>query len=546
MWRVNKKSDFMELLKSWRLIFFLLFLLASFVIIGAKGIDFGIDFKGGSLFQIEFDEPVKSLEEKVKITNTVQQRVDWTGLKDTTVNFFGERFVIVQVAETRQETIERIESLLRRQGRFEVLLEGKRIFTGEDIIEISKNPQQGYGFQRQEGGVNWFLPFVLKSGAAENFKAQTFHKCTLVSFDPGTGKQYDCERTYFFIDRSNNAVIVLPRELFESDKQKFLAGNPIDGQPSDIEIDEVLLNSGAELFIVEATGLKPEQDNKLLEVVKQKKQTIVPPDLDNELRQKLVSLGFELSEVPFPSNEQQPWLWNATGLRQVISLSEDVANMDVAKLEDASPLSTLLIRGSASDLKTAQQRLSDLEVLLESGSLSVSVKSISKESISPLLGEKFLTVTGIAGIIALLVVTLIVFLRYRVVKLVIPIMFISISEVIITIALSSLISKFDLGAVAGLLAAVGTGVNDQIVISDELTKGVREAEVSLSSRIKRAFFIVVAAAATVIAVMTPIILIGFGLGKLVGFAITTITGVLVGVLITRPAFGEIARAVMEK
>jgi preprotein translocase subunit SecD len=125
-------------------------------------------------------------------------------------------------------------------------------------------------------------------------------------------------------------------------------------------------------------------------------------------------------------------------------------------------------------------------------------------------------------------------------------MFIDLIEATITIALVSLISTFDLGAIAGVLAAIGTGVDDQIVIMDELKKGEKGEGGSLVARAKRAFFIVVAASATIIAAMLPIILIGFGLGRLVGFAITTIMGTLVGVLITRPAFGEIAKKLFEK
>ena len=44
--------------------------------------------------------------------------------------------------------------------------------------------------------------------------------------------------------------------------------------------------------------------------------------------------------------------------------------------------------------------------------------------------------------------------------------------------------------------------------------------------------------------MSPLIIMGYGLGKLVGFAITTIIGVLVGVLITRPAYGEVIKIIL--
>ena len=55
-----------------------------------------------------------------------------------------------------------------------------------------------------------------------------------------------------------------------------------------------------------------------------------------------------------------------------------------------------------------------------------------------------------------------------------------------------------------------------------------------------------AAAATTIAAMIPILIFGFGFGKLTGFALTIITGVLIGIIVTRPAYSEIAKYIMAK
>jgi len=51
--------------------------------------------------------------------------------------------------------------------------------------------------------------------------------------------------------------------------------------------------------------------------------------------------------------------------------------------------------------------------------------------------------------------------------------------------------NLDLAAIAGILAAVGTGVDDQIVITDEALKGARVAR-NWKSRMKNAFFIIFA------------------------------------------------------
>ena len=60
---------------------------------------------------------------------------------------------------------------------------------------------------------------------------------------------------------------------------------------------------------------------------------------------------------------------------------------------------------------------------------------------------------------------------------------------------------------------------------------------TIREKIKRAFFIIFGAASTTIAAMLPLMFLGIGLIR--GFAITTIVGVMVGLLITRPAYAKI-------
>ena len=533
-----------ELYKNWKVMLWIVFLFISVAIVGFRGLQFGIDFEGGTLFQIQLDEPITNLDERARIVQTIQQRLDWTGLRDISVNFFGEEFVIAQVAESDAETVGRIESLLKKQGVFEATIDGNVIFSGEDIIDLPKDPAKGYSLYKEGSGVRWVLPFVLKSDAAMRFTEMTFHKCELISYSPETGREYDCDQTYFFIDRPKEAVLVMPNELSFADEQLLLQGIPSEGISPGTSFDEIVINSQAPLFLVEKNEFSEEQVEALSLHLLEKGTAIVPQSLNQSLKDRLVQMGFELREVE--EKEGMPFVFDALGMRSIIGLSESVAQMDVARLEEAETMDKLQIFGFATTREAAIQRRADLEILLQSGSLSVSVKSISKEVISPLLGENFLQNAAMIGIVALAIVAIVLFIRYRILKLTLPIVFIGMSEVFITLALSSLISKFDLGAVAGILAAVGTGVDHQIIITDELKRGVREQTGSLVARTKRAFFIIMAAATTTIVTMLPIILIGFGLGRLVGFAITTTIGVLVGVLITRPAFGEIAKFVMSK
>jgi preprotein translocase subunit SecD len=61
---------------------------------------------------------------------------------------------------------------------------------------------------------------------------------------------------------------------------------------------------------------------------------------------------------------------------------------------------------------------------------------------------------------------------------------------------------------------------------------------------KRAFFIIFAAFAATVAGMLPLWNAGAGLFR--GFALTTIAGATIGVLLTRPAFASIVEAIDER
>ena len=115
------------------------------------------------------------------------------------------------------------------------------------------------------------------------------------------------------------------------------------------------------------------------------------------------------------------------------------------------------------------------------------------------------------------------------------------SEALITLAIAALIKwNLDAPSIAGIIAGMGTGVNDQIVIIDE-SEG--EESESLKDKIKRAFFIIVGAFFTIIAAMLPLFWAGAGLLRV--FALTTILCVTIGILVTRPAFGDIIKRIHE-
>ena len=531
-----------------RVIIMLFFLITSLSLITFKGVNYGIDFQGGTLFQVQLEEKVSAAEMET-VTSIISQRLYAFGLKDTKVNSLGDDLIAAQIAETNPEQIEELESLIKTQAKFEALIDGNILFEGSQIRQIFKDPARGYGAQQAGvGQYSWNLPFLLSQEAAENFSRKVFHRCTAVGFDSASGTQYDCDDTYFFIDRPSDSVILLPSGVYSADSQLLALGNIGENIPQGTTIDGLQGNSGLDFMLVSDSNFSDAQVQQLKALSSSKVKAIVHKTMPDKQRQQLGQLGFKVVEVR-EEDETVPWIWTATGARQVISLTPGIANLQpfVEDVRGAKIFSELSITGSSDTAESAAQELKSLQVLLETGSLPIGIKSVSKETISPLLGKEFLSNAMLIGLLGLAVVALIIFIRYRSIKLTVPIMFTSISEIIITLGVISLINyRLDLASVTGILAAVGTGVDDQIVIIDELKKGEENAAESLANRVKKAFFIIFAAAATVIATMLPLIVFSFGFGKLAGFGITTILGVLIGVFITRPAFSVFAEHVLKK
>ena len=149
---------------------------------------------------------------------------------------------------------------------------------------------------------------------------------------------------------------------------------------------------------------------------------------------------------------------------------------------------------------------------------------------------------------AILGISAVIFFRYRKALLAVPILITTFSEVLIILGIASIIHwNIDLAAIAGLIASVGTGVDDQIIITDEVLhhddEKTRHRRTRTQMNVKNALFIIFASAGTLIAAMLPLAYVGFargssGIGTIAGFAFTTIIGVLVGVFITRPAYAK--------
>ncbi|MDD1679259.1 MAG: preprotein translocase subunit SecD [Methanomicrobiales archaeon] len=186
-----------------------------------------------------------------------------------------------------------------------------------------------------------------------------------------------------------------------------------------------------------------------------------------------------------------------------------------------------------------------LEIHLRAGALPVDVTIAGSGTVPALMGDQFKAYCLYAGILALITVGLVVLYRYREPAIVGPMVIINASEVIILLGIARFIQQLDLASIAGLIAVLGTGIDQLVIITDEVLHEGKVPSPSLYlKRLSRAVGIIVISAATVFIAMLPLAVLD--LSTLRGFAIVTILGTLIGVVITRPAYGQVIMGILSR
>ena len=190
-----------------------------------------------------------------------------------------------------------------------------------------------------------------------------------------------------------------------------------------------------------------------------------------------------------------------------------------------------------------------LQIDLQAGALPTELDIQGEgttQFILPSLGDRFKLYSLVTGAIAVLAVSVVVYIRYREARIAAPMIVTAFAEVFLLLGFAAAIGyPLDLSVIAGFIAVIGTGVDDLIIIADEvLQQGETSTRRMFRRRFRKAFWPIAAAAATLIVAMAPLSVLS--LGDLQGFAIVTIVGVLIGVLVTRPAYGDVLRSLMTR
>ncbi|MBW2995810.1 hypothetical protein KY332_00760 [Candidatus Woesearchaeota archaeon] len=198
-------------------------------------------------------------------------------------------------------------------------------------------------------------------------------------------------------------------------------------------------------------------------------------------------------------------------------------------------------------IANALDNMKRLQTILITGSLPIRLDVVKTDTISPLFGEAYLKNAIFIGLLAIAAVGLVSFIRYKRVKIAVPMILTSLVEVVLLVGFAAFARNFmtlDLAAIAGIIIVVGTGVDHLIVITDETLRGEVSQIFDWKKRIKNAFFIIMAAYLTTVVAMLPLLFAGAGLLK--GFALTTLVGVSIGVFVARPAYASVIEILLKE
>lgn len=497
---------------------------------GPQFLHFGIEFIGGTQIPITLEQSVTP-DQMSNLIGIMQQRVSTFGLKQVSVEGIGSSALYVTIPSVSPQEINSTINIIESQGVFQGIVSNREALNGTSILSGSIGSAQP---SIAGTNVSWSVTFYLTPKGADKFSKAAF------------GQAY--QPLYLFLDRPQKTIILFNSSLYLG--PATAVGITTSQAITTMQTAATFKNSSIPIQILNKNAsnwnlLYPyfaghNQTYTKVVLLKSTPATVVSAlqKLNYTISYATVANmtpQFEMLATGSGSNFPAVQSWPVIGLLSAPRLDPTVTN-------GTSGASYVISGGAPANLTLqnkiafATQESKTISSILSGGALPVKVIVGAPTTIPPTLGTKFLLISGIAAILAVVAVVAVISVRYRKPFLVLPIILTVLAELFIIVSVIGLLGTIDLAAVAGMIAVVGTGVDAQIIITDEVLMQGHESGVK--SRLKSAFYIVWVDAALIVIAMLPL-LFSTSLVSVIGFSESTIMGALLGILITRPAYGAI-------
>jgi len=168
--------------------------------------------------------------------------------------------------------------------------------------------------------------------------------------------------------------------------------------------------------------------------------------------------------------------------------------------------------------------------IISAGQLPFALKDVQLTATGPMLGEKSIETSLLAGAIGMLLVMIFMIVYYRLPGFIASIALIAYVAIMgVTLILTQI--NLSLPGIAGIILSVGMAVDANIIIFERIKEELRSGKViraSIKSGFRRALTAIIDSNLT--SIIAAIVLINFGTGPIVGFAWTLLVGVIVSMV----------------
>ncbi|MDE1768548.1 MAG: hypothetical protein KGH62_04210, partial [Candidatus Micrarchaeota archaeon] len=472
-----------DYLKDRRIIAFILILVVLALLDYRYGLHLGVEFAGGTQIPITLQQSVTPSQMNQVIT-ILQQRLSTFGLRQISIEGVGTSQILVTIPSVSQSDVASTVSVIQSQGVFQGIVNGKVAINGSSIIAGSAvaAPTQAAG-----GNASWSVNFYVTPQGGNQFSRVAFGQAN--------------KPLYMFLDRPIATVILLNSSILGS-------GSTVVGATGQQEIaaiqDAVAFgNKTIPVELLSSGNSNWGSLQKFFAANKNRYHTVIlsnttPAFITSNLTALNYSLSFKnaANMTPVLINVGNSTLapriqvdsWPAIGLLSSPLLNPGVTNGSTSNqgyvISGSAPPTLATLQ---SKINYASNQSALIQSVLSGGALPVHVIVGVPVTTPPTLGASFENISIISLVLAVLAVSIVIVIRYAKLFLIVPILLTTLGELFIIISVIGLIGTIDLAAIAGMIAVIGTGVDAQIIISDELLSKTQH-EVTMKSRLSNAFY----------------------------------------------------------
>jgi preprotein translocase subunit SecD len=497
---------------------------------GPNGLHLGVEFIGGTQIPVQLEHAVDP-STMANLLTILQGRLSTFGLKQITVEGVGSSEVYVTIPSVSPTEINSTLSVIESQGVFQGVVDGKEAINGSGLLSGSIGALQPVA---SGNNVSWAVTFFITQQAANRFAKVVFGQAN--------------QPLYMFLDRPTSAVVLLNASALKVNASLAVVTN----QTAELQAMQKADAFGNQTIPVEIYNPDLSNIASVQAFFTANKgryaKIIAPKNAPSAIIRNLTALNYTI-QYATPQNITPVFTtvvtgtvpsvvlntWPSVGLLSSPVLSPGITNGNVSQSYEISGYAPQTLSKTA-QIAFATAQSTQIASILTGGALPVHVIVGIPTTTPPTLGSHFELISEIALLIAIVAVSMTVAIRYKRLFLVVPIVFTTLAELFIILSIIGLIGTIDLAAVAGMIAVIGTGVDAQIIITDEVLSG--HSDQTLKFKLGHAFFIIWADAGLLVVAMLPL-LFSTTLISIIGFAESTILGVLFGAFITRPAYGAI-------